>query len=424
MGKVGGVMNFDVIIIGGGPSGLMAAIAAGEKSSKVLLIDKGDKLGRKLAISGGGRCNVTNRLPIEEIIKHIPGNGRFLYSAFSLFSNEDIIRFFEKLGIQLKEEDHGRMFPVTDKAQSVVDALLSRLSELKVSIKTNTPVATIDYDNGRVQSVLLKNGERYYTKSIVLAVGGKSVPHTGSTGDGYAWAEKAGHTITDLFPTEVPVTSNEPFIKEKTLQGLSLQNVALSVLNPKGKPLITHRMDMIFTHFGVSGPAVLRCSQFVVKAMKKWDLKEVTMSLDVFPDLSEEAIFQEIHKLLKDDAKKAVKNSLKGFVPERYLTFLFEINGIDSSVQGASLSHEKIRALAKSCKGFTFQVNGTLPIEKAFVTGGGVSVKEIDPKTMESKLMEGLFFCGEILDIHGYTGGYNITSALVTGRLAGMNAAE
>jgi predicted Rossmann fold flavoprotein len=424
MDKVGEVMDYDVIVIGGGPSGLMAAIAAGEKGSKVLLIDKGDKLGRKLAISGGGRCNVTNRLPIEEIIKHIPGNGRFLYSAFSLFSNEDIIRFFEHLGIQLKEEDHGRMFPVSDKAQSVVDALLSRLSELKVSIKTNTPVSTIDYDNGRVQSVLLKNGERYFTKSIVLAVGGKSVPHTGSTGDGYAWAEKAGHTITDLFPTEVPVTSNEPFIKEKVLQGLSLQNVSLSVLNPKGKPLITHRMDMIFTHFGVSGPAVLRCSQFVVKAMKKWDLKEVTMSLDVFPDLSEEAIFQEIHKLLKDDAKKAVKNSLKGFVPERYLTFLFDINGIDSSVQGASLSHEKIRALAKSCKGFTFQVNGTLPIEKAFVTGGGVSVKEIDPKTMESKLMEGLFFCGEILDIHGYTGGYNITSALVTGRLAGMNAAK
>jgi predicted Rossmann fold flavoprotein len=415
-------MQYDVIVIGGGPSGLMAAIAAGEKGSKVLLIDKGDKLGRKLAISGGGRCNVTNRLPIEEIIKHIPGNGRFLYSAFSLFSNEDIIRFFENLGIQLKEEDHGRMFPVTDKAQSVVDALLSRMAQLNVKIMTNTSVQTLDFENGQVQSVLLKNGERYTAKAIVLAVGGKSVPHTGSTGDGYAWAEKAGHTITDLFPTEVPVTSNERFIKEKTLQGLSLQNVALSVLNPKGKALITHRMDMIFTHFGVSGPAVLRCSQFVVKAMKKWNLREVTMSLDVFPELNEEGIFQEIHKALKDDPKKAVKNSLKGFLPERYLSFLFDVNGIDPTIQGANLSNEKIRVFAKSCKGFTFQVNGTLPIEKAFVTGGGVSVKEIDPKTMESKLMEGLFFCGEILDIHGYTGGYNITSALVTGRLAGINA--
>ncbi|HLO12581.1 MAG TPA: NAD(P)/FAD-dependent oxidoreductase [Pseudoneobacillus sp.] len=417
-------MQYDVIVIGGGPSGLMAAIAAGEKGSKVLLIDKGDKLGRKLAISGGGRCNVTNRLPIEEIIKHIPGNGRFLYSAFSLFSNEDIIRFFENLGIQLKEEDHGRMFPVSDKAQSVVDALLSQLSKLKVHILTNTPVETIDFEDGQVKSVWLKNKERYSARAIVLAVGGKSVPHTGSTGDGYAWAKKAGHTITDLFPTEVPVTSSESFIKEKTLQGLSLQNVSLSVLNPKGKPLISHRMDMIFTHFGVSGPAVLRCSQFVVKAMKKWDLKEVTMSLDVFPDLSEENIFQEIYKSLKEDPKKAVKNSLKGYLPERYLSFLFDLNGIDTSVQGATLSHEKIRALAKTCKAFTFKVNGTLPIEKAFVTGGGVSVKEVDPKTMESKVMNGLFFCGEILDIHGYTGGYNITSALVTGRLAGINAGQ
>jgi predicted Rossmann fold flavoprotein len=424
MDKVGGEMDFDVIVIGGGPSGLMAAIAAGEHGSKVLLVDKGDKLGRKLAISGGGRCNVTNRLPIEEIIKHIPGNGRFLYSAFSLFSNEDIIRFFEKLGIQLKEEDHGRMFPVTDKAQSVVDALLSRLSELKVTMKTNTPVETIDYANGKVQAVILKNGQRYTANSVVLAVGGKSVPHTGSTGDGYAWAEKAGHTITDLFPTEVPLTSNERFIKDKTLQGLSLQSVALSVLNPKGKPLITHRMDMIFTHFGISGPAVLRCSQFVVKAMKKWDLKEVTMSLDAFPDLSEEAIFQEIHKAIKEDPKKAVKNSLKGLLPERYLSFLFDVTQIDPTLQGANIAHDKLRALAKACKSFTFGVNGTLPIEKAFVTGGGVSVKEIDPKTMESKVMEGLFFCGEILDIHGYTGGYNITSALVTGRLAGLNAAK
>lgn len=424
MEKLVRIMQYDVIVIGGGPSGLMAAIAAGEQGSKVLLIDKGDKLGRKLAISGGGRCNVTNRLPVEEIIKHIPGNGRFLYSAFSLFNNEDIIRFFENLGIQLKEEDHGRMFPVSDKAQSVVDALLFRLSELRVDILTNTPVQTLDFDNGRVQSVLLRNGERYLTEAIVVAVGGKSVPYTGSTGDGYAWAEKAGHTIVDLFPTEVPLTSNENFIKEKTLQGLSLQKVALSVLNPKGKPLITHQMDMIFTHFGISGPAVLRCSQFVVKAMKKWDLTEVTMSIDVFPDLSEEAIFQEIQKLLKSDPKKAVKNSLKGLLPERYLSFLLDTNGIDSSIQGASLSHEKIRALANSCKGFNIKVNGTLPLEKAFVTGGGVSVKEIDPKTMESKLMEGLFFCGEILDIHGYTGGYNITSALVTGRLAGMNASK
>ncbi|MCA1319949.1 NAD(P)/FAD-dependent oxidoreductase [Bacillus tianshenii] len=417
-------MKYDVIIIGGGPSGLMASIAAAEQKARVLLLDKGNKLGRKLAISGGGRCNVTNRLPVDEIIKHIPGNGRFLYSAFSEFSNEDIIKFFEGLGIQLKEEDHGRMFPVTDKAQSVVDALLDKMKQLKVEIRTNTAVETVEYEEDRTKGVLLKNGEFIESTCVVIAVGGKSVPHTGSTGDGYPWAKKAGHTVTDLFPTEVPLTSTEPFIREKRLQGLSLRDVALSVLNPKGKVVKTHQMDMIFTHFGVSGPAVLRCSQYVVKTMKKFNVRSVTMNLDVLPSINEEQVFQELHNLLKDEPKKAIKNVLKGIVPERYLLFLLEQCGIDEQEIGATLAHEKIRDLAKMCKQFRFEVSGTLSIEKAFVTGGGVSVKEIHPKEMASKQKDGLYFCGEVLDIHGYTGGYNITSALVTGRLAGLNAGK
>ncbi len=271
--------------------------------------------------------------------------------------------------------------------------------------------------------VKLKDGQTFSTDAVVIAVGGKSVPHTGSTGDGYAWAKKAGHTITELFPTEVPVLSNEKFIKEKTLQGLSLRDISLSVLNPKGKSMITHRMDMIFTHFGISGPAVLRCSQFVVKAMKKWNLTEVTMQLDILPDQNKEEVFQTLMKEIKAEPKKAIKNTLKGLVPERYLHFLLERSGIDLQEQGAMISHEKIRRLTELCKDFRFSVHGTQPLEKAFVTGGGVSVKEIHPKEMASKLMNGLYFCGEILDIHGYTGGYNITSALITGRLAGMNAA-
>jgi predicted Rossmann fold flavoprotein len=417
-------MEYEVIIIGGGPSGLMAAIAAGEKGAKVLLIDKKDKLGRKLAISGGGRCNVTNRSSIEDIIKHIPGNGRFLYSAFSIFSNEDIITFFEKLGIALKEEDHGRMFPVSNNAESVVEALLTKMEKLNVKIFKNTAVQDVLYDDdNKATAVLLKDGQQISAKSIVIAVGGKSVPQTGSSGDGYAWAEKAGHTITELFPTEVPLTSNEPFIKSKILQGLSLRAINLSVLNPKGKPIISHQMDMLFTHIGVSGPAVLRCSQFVIKAMKKWNLKEVTMTLDALPDRSEEALFQEIVKLIKSEPKKNIKNTLKGLLPERYLLFLLEQSDIDPNVQSGTIGNEKIRSFSKNCKGFTFKVNGTLPLEKAFVTGGGISVKEIEPQTMASKLADGLYFCGEILDIHGYTGGYNITSALVTGRLAGSNAA-
>ncbi|TCL46565.1 hypothetical protein EDD69_11587 [Thermolongibacillus altinsuensis] len=418
------MLNYDVIVIGGGPSGLMAAIAAGEQGANVLLVDKGDKLGRKLAISGGGRCNVTNRLPVDEIVKHIPGNGRFLYSAFSIFNNEDIIRFFENLGIPLKEEDHGRMFPVTDSAQSVVDALIKQLKKLKVDIRLNTPVADVEYENGKTVGVTLKTGEFIGATCVVVAVGGKSVPQTGSTGDGYAWAEKAGHTVTELFPTEVPITSKEPFIQQRTLQGLSLRDVALSVLNPKGKTIVTHRMDMIFTHFGISGPAALRCSQFVVKALKKYGTGFVTMSIDALPDQNREELFQSIVNMLKAEPKKAIKNVLKGLLPERYLLFLLEKNGIDPQTPASTLAHEKLRAFVDDCKQFQFHVHGTLPLEKAFVTGGGVSVKEIHPKEMSSKLMDGLYFCGEILDIHGYTGGFNITAALVTGRLAGMNAAK
>ncbi|WP_282138969.1 NAD(P)/FAD-dependent oxidoreductase [Rossellomorea aquimaris] len=418
------VKKYDVIVIGGGPSGLMASIAAGENGANVLLVDKGTKLGRKLAISGGGRCNVTNRLPIEEIIKHIPGNGRFLYSAFSEFNNEDIIAFFEKLGIQLKEEDHGRMFPVSNRAMDVVEALLKRMKELKVDTRTSTSVEEVLYQNGETVGILLKDGETIAAKAVVIAVGGKSVPHTGSTGDGYPWATKAGHTITDLFPTEVPLTSDEPFVKKKELQGLSLRSVELSVLNPKGKKIITHKMDMIFTHLGISGPAVLRCSQYVVKAMKKWNLTHVAMQIDSMPDQNEEQLFQSIHKQVKEDGKKAAKNIFKGLVPERYLLFLLDRAEIDHDEKGDHISSEKIRQFTKLLKQFTFNVNGTLSIDKAFVTGGGVSIKEIEPKTMASKKMNGLFFCGEVLDIHGYTGGYNITSALVTGRLAGFNAAK
>ncbi|GAC90948.1 flavoprotein [Anoxybacillus flavithermus NBRC 109594] len=417
------VMTYDVVVIGGGPSGLMAAIAAGERSKRVLLLDKGDKLGRKLAISGGGRCNVTNRRPVDELIQHIPGNGRFLYGAFSMFNNEDIIRFFERLGVPLKEEDHGRMFPVSDSAQSVVQALLRELKRLRVDIRIHTPVKDIEYKDGAVYGVRLQTGEVIQTKAVVVAVGGKSVPHTGSTGDGYAWAEKAGHTITELFPTEVPIVSHEPFIQKRTLQGLSLRDVALSVLNEKGKPIVTHRMDMIFTHFGISGPAALRCSQFVVKHLKKQS--SVTMAIDALPDEKEEMLFQQIIRTMKEEPKKTIKTIVKGTIslPERYVLFLLEQTKIDPQTVASTLSREKVRMFVSLLKKFSFSVHGTLPLEKAFVTGGGVSVKEVHPKEMASKLMNGLYFCGEILDIHGYTGGYNITAALVTGRLAGMHAA-
>ena len=414
---------YDVIIIGGGPSGLMAAAAAGAEQKKVLLLEKGNKLGKKLAISGGGRCNVTNRLPQEEIVKNIPGNGRFLFSPFSVFNNEDIIAFFENLGVPLKEEDHGRMFPVSNKAMDVVNALLNEMKRLNVEVKLNSPVSKLLMNDERILGVRLHTGEEITAKAVVVAVGGKAVPQTGSTGDGYPWAEKAGHTVTELYPTEVPLLSSEPFIKSKELQGLALRDVAVSVLNKKGKAVITHQMDMLFTHFGLSGPAILRCSQFVVKEIKK-NGAPVNVRIDSLPHLNEEETFQTLLKAMKEEPKKAVKNVWKGIVPERWLLFLLEKAGIPENEDSQNLSHEKLRVLANLLKQFKVQVNGTQPLEKAFVTGGGVSVKEIEPKTMASKKKKGLYFCGEVLDIHGYTGGYNITSALVTGKIAGMSAAK
>ncbi|WP_144788332.1 NAD(P)/FAD-dependent oxidoreductase [Lysinibacillus fusiformis] len=414
---------YDVIVIGGGPSGLMAAIAAGERKKKVLLLEKGAKLGKKLAISGGGRCNVTNRLPVEEIVKHIPGNGRFLYSPFTVYNNEDIIAFFEGLGVALKEEDHGRMFPVSNRAQDVVDVLIRQLQRLHVEVRLHTAVNKLVMDEEKILGVRLADGSEIRSQAVIVAVGGKAVPQTGSTGDGYPWAERAGHTITTLFPTEVPVISKEDFIQARELQGLALRDVAVSVLNKKGKVLVTHQMDMLFTHFGLSGPAVLRCSQFVVKELMKTGYEPVTMRIQTLTNYNEETCLQYLNKLIKEDPKKAVKNVWKGIAPERWLLFLCEQANIDVQVTGAELSQDKIRQLARLLVNFTLTVSGTQSLDKAFVTGGGVSVKEIEPKTMASKRKEGLFFCGEILDIHGYTGGYNITSALVTGRIAGMNAA-
>ncbi|MFC0473190.1 NAD(P)/FAD-dependent oxidoreductase [Halalkalibacter kiskunsagensis] len=415
---------YDVIIIGGGPSGLMASIAAAEHGASVLLVDKGNKLGRKLAISGGGRCNVTNRMEIQELIAHIPGNGRFMHSPFSVFNNENIIQFFEGLGISLKEEDRGRMFPVNDKATTVVETLLNRVRELGVQIQTNTAVKTINYTEEAVSEVVLQNGGRLPTHTVIVATGGKSVPHTGSTGDGYPWAEKAGHTITELYPTEVPITSNETFIRNKTLQGLSLRDIELTVFNPKGKKIKKHDGDMIFTHFGISGPAALRCSQYVVKAMMKFKTSTIKMEIDLFPRVSDEALFQQLLAKVKAEPKKSIKNLLKGFATERILLFIYDKLSVDTQAQASTVSHDTLRAIVTICKHFEIEVNGTLSIEKAFVTGGGISIKEIEPKTMHSRKKKGLYFCGEVLDIHGYTGGYNITVAFSTGYTAGKSAAE
>ncbi|AAO81205.1 NAD(P)/FAD-dependent oxidoreductase [Enterococcus faecalis] len=373
--------KFDVIIVGAGTSGMMATIAAAEAGAQVLLIEKNRRVGKKLLMTGGGRCNVTNNRPAEEIISFIPGNGKFLYSAFSQFDNYDIMNFFESNGIHLKEEDHGRMFPVTDKSKSIVDALFNRINELGVTVFTKTQVTKLLRKDDQIIGVETEL-EKIYAPCVVLTTGGRTYPSTGATGDGYKLAKKMGHTISPLYPTESPIISEEPFILDKTLQGLSLQDVNLTVLNQKGKPLVNHQMDMLFTHFGISGPAALRCSSFINQELTRNGNQPVTVALDVFPTKS----FEE--------------------VPAKQLT-------------------EKQRlSFVELLKDFQFTVTKTLPLEKSFVTGGGISLKEVTPKTMESKLVNGLFFAGELLDINGYTGGYNVTAAFVTGHVAGSHAAE
>lgn len=417
------MLIYDIIVIGGGSAGLMASVAASEDGARVLLVDKGNKLGRKLGISGGGRCNVTNAKEIDDLIKYIPGNGRFLYSALANFSNRDIMSFFENMGIQLKEEDNGRMFPVSDKAKTVVDALVNKVRSQGVDIRTNSPVDEVLYDQGQVVGVRLRSGEVFKSKAVIIAVGGKSVPQTGSEGDGYAWAEQAGHTITDLYPTEVPMTSPEPFIQSKELQGLSLRDIGLTVWNPKGKKLIYHDGDMIFTHFGISGPTALRCSQYVVKALKKFPVTSIMVTLDLFPAKSVDEVYQETLALAETDSKKAIKNVLKGYLPERMIPIILSKSGLADDITFYNIPRQLWLEMAKLIKAFPIAMHGTLSIKEAFVTGGGVNLKEVDPKTMGSKLMNGLYFCGEVLDIHGYTGGYNITAAFTTGYNAGKSAA-
>ena len=410
--------SYDVIVIGAGTSGMMAAISAAENGADVLLIEKNKKVGKKLLMTGGGRCNVTNHRSVDDLIAHIPGNGKFLYSTFSQFNNFDVMTFFESHGVPLKEEDHGRMFPVTDKSKTIVEGLLQALHEKQVTLLTNTVVTKLLHDETQIQGVRTEF-EEFTAPCVILTTGGRTYPSTGATGDGYKMAKKVGHTITPLYPTESPLISEEPFIKARTLQCISLQDIALSVLDSTGKTVVSHTMDLLFTHFGLSGPAALRCSSFVNQELKSHT--PVTVMLDCFPEKTANELVNEL--TVAAHSKKKLVNALSGILPERLLEFFIHRLAL-SDLVAEQTTEDQLQALAAIMKGFSVTISKTFPLEKSFVTGGGIHLKEVNPKTMESKCINGLYFGGELLDINGYTGGFNITAAFCTGHVAGKHAAE
>ena len=417
-----------IIVIGGGPAGMMAAISASQKGNQVILVEKMSTLGRKLLITGKGRCNITSSLDMEKFIENTPVNGKFLYSCFQNFANKDIIDFLKQEGLEVKEERGNRIFPVTDKSLDVLKCFTKKLKELKVDIKYNTRVVDLivskieGTDKLKIDGVKTDKGIVKADK-VILATGGKSYPLTGSTGDGYILARNVGHTITEIKPSLIPLETYENSIC-KDMQGLTLKNVEINLMDiENNKKIYDDFGEMIFTHFGISGPIVLSSSAHLTRYKncdEKMKNRKIKFVIDLKPALTEEKLEERILRDFSQEKNKQFKNSLDKLLPQKMIPVIIERSLIDPYKKVNEITKVERKNLVRLLKNFELTIKSFRPIEEAIITSGGVSVKEINPKTMQSKLVEGLYFAGEIIDVNSYTGGFNLQIAYSTGYTAGL----
>lgn len=406
-------MKLDVVVIGGGASGLIASYFAAKQGASVLLLEKNEKLGRKLRITGKGRCNLTNDCDSREVLNHIPGDGRFLFSALAAFSPRDVISFFEENGLPLKTERGKRVFPQSDKADDVANVLTKLCNKAGVRVLHSAATEIVSKNSGI--TAVIAGSQKLECRCCIVCTGGRSYPLTGSTGDGYRFAQSLGHSVTDLRPSLVPLESNDPCCQR--LQGLSLRNVELRVFENE-KLLTREQGELLFTHFGVSGPLVLTASA----KMRHWNTATYRIELDLKPALDEKTLDDRLLRDLTKYRNRAFHHALDDLVPHSLIPELIRLSGIPADLPTHSVTREMRQKLLHSLKAFPVSISGTRSWSEAIVTSGGINTKEVNPRTMESKLVSGLFFAGEVLDLDAYTGGFNLQIAWSTGKMAGIAA--
>lgn len=419
-----------VAIIGGGPAGMLAAISSAQNGNDVTILEKMEMLGKKLLITGKGRCNITSSLPIDEFIKNIPGNGMFMFSSFNNFTNEDILSLLKQEGVETKVERGNRVFPVSDSSKDVQKALIHILKKLNIKVITNAKVERILVKEKvvcGVKAVINGKESEIFADKVILASGGKSYPGTGSTGDGYKLAQEVGHTITKIRASLVPLTVHDGKDLKicKSMQGLSLKNVSIKLKDiSKNKVIYEDFGEMLFTHFGVSGPTILSSSAHLLRYKNVEELlknKKIILSVDLKPALSEEKLDERILRDFNEEKNRDYKNSLDKLLPKKMIDTIIELSGINPNKKVNEITKKERLGLVHLLKNLEISISGFRPIEEAIVTSGGINVKEINPKTMESKLVKGLYFAGEVIDVDAYTGGFNLQIAYSTGYTAGMS---